>query len=158
MNGRTLWSVGVAAAILVAAGAASAPARAVSAFTAQGVDGAGAAISEGVVAPVGGGVGLLSAGKSAAQAVVSGANGRVAYTSATTSFGEPNICFIRNDGGGSAVSVLPGREPSWSPDGRKIAFSRSVVGAVLAAQIYVARADGGDVTPITRGSFDHGPS
>lgn len=52
--------------------------------------------------------------------------------------------FMESDGGG---------QPSWSPDGRKLAFIRSNNGVF---DIYTANADGSDVTALTHGYVGSG--
>ncbi len=53
---------------------------------------------------------------------------------------------------GSTMSILgAGTDPAWSPDGRRIAFSRWTGGHM---HLFVANADGSDVKQITDGSED----
>ena len=76
-------------------------------------------------------------------------NGKIAFTSETT------IYTINTDGSGLSQLTPTGtlvfdRHAAWSPDGAKIAFSRTTV--TTKSQIYVMNADGSNPTRITNNS------
>ncbi len=48
-------------------------------------------------------------------------------------------------------------EPAWSPDGRRLAFTRTTDGG-RSIHVYVMRGDGSEVRRISRGRFDGDPS
>jgi Tol biopolymer transport system component len=53
---------------------------------------------------------------------------------------------------GSGVDILgSGSDPAWSPDGKRIAFTRKAAGH---AHVFVANANGGDAQQVTEGSDD----
>lgn len=58
-----------------------------------------------------------------------------------------NIWVVRTDGGGQRQVIANGTVPSWSPDGRRIAFQSSRNGDN--EDIYVANADGSGVRRLT---------
>jgi Tol biopolymer transport system component len=108
---------------------------------------------------------------------VGGGNSRVAASaarSATTDEIAVSLAVGRGgDGSGGIVIINPsgrrlatlstrraGREdsePAWSPDGTRLAFTRTI-DRRRSFQIYVMRADGKGVRRITRGRFDYSPS
>jgi hypothetical protein len=69
------------------------------------------------------GVGLLNAAKPA-EATFPGKNGRIAYSV----FGErtDDAIYTINPGGGGKTKVTRGYQPSYSPDGKKIAYTSFV--------------------------------
>jgi Tol biopolymer transport system component len=69
---------------------------------------------------------------SAAEAAFPGQNGRIAYSGIVTI----------NPNGTAPASVTEGQEPAWSPDGQRIAFSRS-------GDIWVVNADGSGLLRLT---------
>lgn len=88
--------------------------------------------------------GLLAA---PAHAAFPGRNGKIAFTTAFT-----QLDLINPDGSGrasfsSASAFL--REPAWSPDGTKIAFSRAAFPDGSNFEIFVMNADGSDPTQLT---------
>ena len=85
-----------------------------------------------------------------AQATFPGANGRIAYTWSVggEAFEEGptprlvGVVSIRPDGSDRRVVARRGREPAYSPDGRRIAFLRG-------QRLWVARAGGASAHPVT---------
>jgi WD40-like Beta Propeller Repeat len=88
--------------------------------------------------------GLCLVGASTAQAVFPGQNGRIAYPDSNGS-----IHTVLPSGHGDRV-IGQGSDAAWSPNGRRIAFSR---GTGNAGNIYTMRADGSDVRQLT--FFEH---
>jgi Tol biopolymer transport system component len=86
-----------------------------------------------------------------AHATFPGANGKIAYVGPGPQ-GEHGIVTINPDRTGAAF-VAQGFDPAWSPDGRRIAFARSlpVAPGVDSFDIYVVDADGSNVTRLTGG-------
>ena len=69
--------------------------------------------------------------------------------------GDPGIWAIRPDGSGLRLVVPRGQQPSWSPDGRRIAFARARPGGApyrtLDTRIRIVRADGTGLRTLVRG-------
>jgi uncharacterized repeat protein (TIGR01451 family) len=79
-----------------------------------------------------------------------GANGKILYTD-STSGGSHRVFSMNPDGTGQAqIGTIVGDNPSWSADGRKIAFEGFFSGQ---AGIFVVNADGSAPTRVTTGSF-----
>ena len=85
---------------------------------------------------------------SLAYATFEGHNGRIAFARVTAR--GVNISSIRPDGSGRTIVVHRwfSRAPAWSADGASIAFMASDGGAP--DELFTARADGSDVTRLTR--------
>jgi TolB protein len=81
--------------------------------------------------------------------------------------GGSNVCMVHADGSGYApitaiwvmeadgsneTKVVEGRDPSWSPDGTRLAFMRHDGGGF---QIWTASPDGANVKKLTDGNHDH---
>jgi Tol biopolymer transport system component len=68
---------------------------------------------------------------------------------------DPGIWAIRPDGSGLRLVVARGQQPSWSPDGRWIAFARGHRGGApyrtLDTRIRIVRADGTGLRTVVRG-------
>jgi hypothetical protein len=80
-----------------------------------------------------------------------GLTGRIAFV--RDHDGSPHVHVANADGSG-VVRITEGRSPSWSPDGRRIAFVRwetNDQGAVLSQSIYLMDADGSNETRLTEG-------
>ena len=89
----------------------------------------------------------------------SGENGRIAFT--RNSGSDPNIWSMRPNGGDpvnlTADSVAADAEPSWRPDGRKLAFISNRVTATNPEgdfEIFVMNANGAGVRQLTANTLD----
>jgi polar amino acid transport system substrate-binding protein len=60
--------------------------------------------------------------------------------------------WVMDAGGGEQREIAEGRDPSWSPDGRRIAFIRRDDSAL---QIWTVSPDGGNLEKLTEGDADH---
>jgi hypothetical protein len=94
---------------------------------------------------------LLFALAPSVEAAFPGPNGRIAFN------GLGGITTVRPDGTGRRVLLEDGSayNPSYSPDGRRIAFVTSLEGNETATG--VVRADGRNRRRLTTGPFDSGP-
>lgn len=105
------------------------------------------------------------AGRSAAANVASAASGQqIAVPLATGNGGEGSAGMVLIDPSGQRIATLTARrarredsEPAWSPDGKRLAFTRTT-DARNSFQIYVMRADGTGLRRIARGRFDSSPA
>ena len=102
---------------------------------------------------------MLLAGLLAGAAVVLPAGGRaapagdavIAFSSTPANADRPDIYVMRADGSGvRRMTRKGGGEPAWSPDGRRIAYSRTLSGS-FGASIWVVGARGGTERRLTRG-------
>ena len=97
---------------------------------------------------------LFAANQWASQARPSPDGSRVAYICPDPNFGEGSICVADRDGS-NAMRILGyiGEEltqPSWSPDGSRLAFVRTRNdGARNVSHIWIANADGSNARPLT---------
>jgi Tol biopolymer transport system component len=124
------------------------------------------------IAVVGSVVAMLLTGlASPAQAAFPGKNGRIAFSSDRESpFAACSLCrsiYTMNPDGTGVVRLTNGpatnindQEPSWSPDGKRIAFAgRDVSGCGCGSFLYVMNADGSGLTQIPNTGFNaYGPS
>lgn len=86
---------------------------------------------------------------SSAAAVVPGANGPIACEGGRNAPQNPEVFTINPDGSGETVLTdhpLRDGDPSWSPDGTKLAFESFRDGG---SEVYVMNADGTGVTRLT---------
>jgi len=99
-------------------------------------------------------VGVWLAAVGPALATFPGANGRIAYD--TASPGSLYVIHTILPSGHADKTLVPGYLPSWSPSGQRIVFTRAVNGQ---AEIYSMAADGDDMRRLTHSQFnDVGPS
>jgi dipeptidyl aminopeptidase/acylaminoacyl peptidase len=82
-----------------------------------------------------------------AEATYPGANGRIAFTGIAPE--EAGIYTIQPDGSDRQLIARNAYEPSWSPDGSSIVFSRD--GEGKSTEIWTMSADGGSPEIVTRG-------
>ncbi len=104
----------------------------------------------------------------AAPAAAAG-NGMIAYTAGDVGDG-PEIpsAFAVSPAGGTPKTISAGSVsdagatvaafPVYSPDGKKVAFSRGTVGEVPALRVYVANADGSNPVPVTQPASGDAPA
>lgn len=90
------------------------------------------------------GVLALASSVSTASAVYPGDNGRIAFA-VKAGDGSTTIRTVLPDGT-DQQTLGPGLDPSWSPDGKRIAFVNSVGGQM---DLFVMDADGGNVQRVT---------
>jgi len=83
-----------------------------------------------------------------------GPSGRIAFVDLTVN--PPGLLIFSINANGSGLKQLtgPGSSPSWSPDGRRLAFMK---GSVPSEGIYVVQADGSGMILVARGDSG-GPS
>ena len=79
-----------------------------------------------------------------AQAAFPGANGKIAYDSTGTG----TLRTVNQDGTGD-TGIGSGSRPSWSPDGRKVAFDWSVCDPNCHRELFVMNPDGTGRTQLT---------
>ena len=103
-------------------------------------------------------MGLMAAMPALAQATFPGANGSIAYTGFpgpgdsevfSLQLGSGNPLQLTSDTAGQG-------EPSYSPNGRRIAFAQS--GPGMTAEIWTMRSDGTDPKQVTGGHVDAHPA
>ncbi len=98
---------------------------------------------------------VLLAGVS--HAVVAGDNGKIAFVR-VSSLGGHEIWTVNTDGTEAkrltSEAAVDSEQPSWSPDGTKIAF----LGQEASARIWVMNADGTGQQPLTSGPQDFTPA
>jgi Tol biopolymer transport system component len=98
----------------------------------------------------------LLAAPAPAHAAFPGANGKIAFSL------YPHIDTMNPDGTGVTAVTQDAsvwdREPAWSPDGTKIAFTRRTFGSCFCDRIYTIDADGSNPTERTDGGSDLTPA
>ena len=104
---------------------------------------------------------VFSVNIQSAHAAFPGANGKIVFTSNRT--GDDEIYTMNPDGSGVirlTTNVGNDFEPSWSPDGTRIAFVREPPDNIAGgSEIYVMNADGSAQTRITNNSaWDENPA
>jgi hypothetical protein len=85
---------------------------------------------------------------------------RLAYVVANEDL-SPALWVVAADGENAPIRLAQGRaemwsRPSWSPDGRYLAFSRAPLGAetASASDIWLVNAEGGDLRPLLRNDLE----
>jgi len=63
--------------------------------------------------------------------------------------GMPGFIGVMNVDGSGQVSLGEGGEPTWSPDGSKIAFKADAEGGTCGTRLYVMNSDGTGTVPVT---------
>jgi Tol biopolymer transport system component len=85
-----------------------------------------------------------------------GPNGQIAFVKGVNGESETNEIFVMNANGSDQTQLINNdvsdEEPSWSPDGEKIAFSGFGDDDSDSRGVFVMNADGSDVTRLTDGS------
>ncbi len=77
-------------------------------------------------------------------------------------FGEAVHLFVEDVPGGSRIVLdetgnVDDANPAWSPDGEWIAFGRKIIRANTGRQLWLARPDGSEAYPLTKGfTIQHG--
>ncbi|GAB3933912.1 hypothetical protein GCM10029976_042120 [Kribbella albertanoniae] len=74
-------------------------------------------------------------------------DGKVAFTSLTGT--GPRIATVGTDGTGLAVTGVAGFDPTWSPDGSLLAFSRITNATTYQTDLFITRADGTGIRRLT---------
>ena len=102
---------------------------------------------------------VLLLGVSAAQAAFPGGNGKIVFASDRPDGLMYNIYTIRPDGTGlrKLADGEHGRDPAWSPDGRRIAFIRHSFAGVNDL-VHVMDADGTNLRHVPNSGFARDPS
>lgn len=108
----------------------------------------------------------VALGLAAAPAAAAGtaSSERIAVSLATAQGGEGSGGLVLVDAAGRRVARLTARragrqdtEPAWSPDARRLAFTRTADGG-RSFHVYVVRADGSGLRRLTAGRFDSTPA
>ena len=84
---------------------------------------------------------LLALSEKQAQAAFPGKNGKIAYVG--------GVIYTINPGGGGKTKVTEGSEPSYSPNGKKIAYSAG-------GGIYTIKVGGGGKSQVTNTKYEAG--
>jgi Tol biopolymer transport system component len=93
-------------------------------------------------------VALLALSEKKAQAAFPGKNGKIAYVG--------GVIYTINVGGGDKTKVTEGGEPSYSPDGKRIAYTRY---DGHDAEIYTIKVGGGGKIKVTNNNtIDFNPT
>jgi len=92
---------------------------------------------------------VLSAMSGKAEATFPGENGKIAYAN----YGGKNGIYTINPNGGGRAKVTRGDEPSYSPNGKRIAFAAS---DGHDAEIYTINVGGGGKAKVTNNNTDDG--
>jgi Tol biopolymer transport system component len=85
---------------------------------------------------------------SAAVAAFPGKNGWIAYVGSPAGASQGGIFTVRPNGSGLRQLVVGGFDPSWSADGRRLAFTRL---EPAGNTVFTINADGGAPTPVVDG-------
>lgn len=99
----------------------------------------------------------LAAGTGPAEAAFPGANGRIVFVSERD--GNPDVYTMRSNGDDvrrltSTKGPVENHYPSWSPDGRRIAFTRCESFNARGCDVFVMNADGSGQKNLTRTGRD----
>jgi Tol biopolymer transport system component len=81
---------------------------------------------------------VVLVGAAPADATFPGTNGKIAFTG--------NGLYVMNPDGSGQTPLVPGESPAWSPDGKKIAFTRSQGSNI---DLFTMNADGSGQTDLT---------
>jgi Tol biopolymer transport system component len=87
-----------------------------------------------------------------AEATLPGKNGRIAYSAFDV--GAAEAIYTINPGGGDKSKLTSGYQPSYSPDGRRIAYTAWPVFGGADAEIYTINVRGGYKTQLTHNNKD----
>ena len=101
---------------------------------------------------------MISPPVAAVKGSYSGTNGKIAFSAPVNTH---EAIFIMNADGTNIQQLTDGTKydihPSWSPDGTKIAFGRSVVG-FADSTIWVMNSDGSGLRQLTSGGYQTAPA
>lgn len=98
----------------------------------------------------------LAADPTAAEAVFPGDNGKIAFAGSTAQV-PPHIFAMNADGSGRAQLTTGNdlfKDPSWSPDGTRLAYAMRAAGGASAGDIWVMQHDGSGHVRLTATSED----
>jgi hypothetical protein len=92
-----------------------------------------------------------------ANATFPGKNGHIAYSAFDFDRGPDDVIYTIDPGGGAKTKVTRGYQPSFSPEGKKMAYT--VFGGAD-TEIYTIKVGGGGKFPVTHtnNAFEIGPS
>ncbi|MDX6513982.1 MAG: TolB protein [Gaiellaceae bacterium] len=105
--------------------------------------------------------GGAAAGANGAHAVAPGKDGRIAFEAASADDASQDIWTVGPDGSG-LTNVTPGtdtpdyHQPSWSPDGKRIAITAITDQVAASATVYVLNANGTGLRRVATSGTDDG--
>ena len=106
------------------------------------------------------GVAAVVGGAGGAGAVPPGKDGRIVFQNANQDDGSDDLWTMNADGS-DLRDITPNtttadlHQPSWSPDGKRIAFTSAAPGADTPAAVYVMNADGTNMRKIAADAFEN---